>query len=48
MGEAERDENRVPTIIGVSKDDLTTPTKIAVNPDVESSGLPGLLVEVAE
>ena len=32
MAEAERDENRVPTLIGVDKDDANVPTKIAVNP----------------
>ncbi len=47
MSEAERDENRVPTMIGVSNVDLETPTKIAINPDVDGSGTPGLLVEVA-
>ena len=48
MAEAERDENSVTTIIGVDKADLETPAKIAVNPDVDSSGIPGLIVEVAE
>lgn len=32
MAEAERDDNRVPTLIGVSSIDLTTPAKVAVNP----------------
>ena len=47
-GEAERDESSVTTIIGVDKDDSTKTAKIAVNPDVDSSGLPGLIVQVAE
>ncbi len=32
MAEAARDQNFVPTIIGVSSLDLTTPTRVAVNP----------------
>ncbi len=48
MSEAIRDENRVVTMIGVNKNDLETTEKIAVNPDVDGSGLPGLVVEVAE
>lgn len=48
MAEAELDENFVTTVIGVDKDDLVTPVKIAVNPDVDGSGKPGLKVEVAE
>lgn len=32
MPDANRDSNRVPTVIGVSSVDLVTPTKIAVNP----------------
>lgn len=44
--EAERDENRVTTLIGVDKDDLETPVKIAVNPDSDGAGTPGLIVEV--
>ena len=47
MSEAERDDNFVPTLIGVDKDDLETPEKIAVNPDVDGSGIPGLVVEVS-
>ena len=48
MAEAERDENSVTTIIGVDKADLETPAKIAVTPNVDGSGLPGLVVEIAE
>ncbi len=48
MAEAEKDPNFVSTLIGVSSADLKTPAKIAVNPDVDGSGLPGLVVEVAE
>ncbi len=48
MSEAERDENFVPTLIGVDKADLEAPAKIAVNPDVDGSGLPGLVLEIAE
>lgn len=48
MAEGEKDSNFVTTLIGVDKDDLETPAKIAVNPDVDDSGLPGLIVEVAE
>ncbi len=48
MADAEHDPNFVPTLIGVSSADLETPAKIAVNPDVDESGLPGLVVEVAE
>lgn len=47
MAEAEIDDNREPTLIGVSSIDLETPTKIAVNPDSDGAGTPGLLVEVA-
>jgi len=43
MADSERDQNRVPTLIGVDKDDLTVPAKIAVNP-VNNA----LIVEVAE
>lgn len=32
MTNAPRDQNRVITLLGVSKLDLTTPTPIAVNP----------------
>jgi len=32
MTDAKRDENRVPTLIGVSELDLKTPTNIAVDP----------------
>ena len=32
MADAERDVNRVPTLIGVSNVDLITPAKVAVNP----------------
>ena len=46
--EAERDENRITTLIGVSKLDLETPVNIAVNPDVDGAGTPGLIVEVGE
>ena len=47
MSESERDENRVTTIIGVSSVDLSTPTNIAVNPDADGAGTPGVVVEVA-
>jgi hypothetical protein len=33
MAEAKRDSNRVTTLLGVSIDDLTTPEKLAVDPD---------------
>lgn len=33
MADAKRDANRVPTLIGVSNADLSTPAKIAVDPD---------------
>lgn len=46
MSEAKRDPNFVTTLIGVDKDDLKTPENIAVNPDVDGSGIPGLIVEV--
>ena len=46
MSEAERDDNRVTTMIGVDKDDLETPEKIAVNPDSDGAGTPGVVVEV--
>lgn len=45
--EAERDDNFVTTLIGVSSVDLETPALIAVNPDSDGSGTPGLIVEVA-
>lgn len=48
MTDSKRDENRVTTLIGVDKDDLETPTPIAVNPDSDGAGTPGLIVEVAE
>jgi hypothetical protein len=32
MTQASRDENRIPTLLGVSSIDLSTPTKIAANP----------------
>jgi len=42
-GEAERDENFVPTIEGVSSVDLEEPTKVAVNPATLA-----IIVEVME
>ena len=33
MAEAKRDSNRVPTLIGVSSLDLSTPTNVAVDPN---------------
>ena len=48
MSEAERDENRVTTLIGVDKDDLETPEKIAVNPDVDGEGTPGLVIDTVD
>ena len=39
---ASRDENRVTTLIGVSKIDLKTPVTIAVNPSTNA-----LIVEIA-
>lgn len=33
MAQAKRDQNRVPTLIGVSSADNTTPTLIAIDPD---------------
>jgi len=48
MADAPRDENRVTTLIGVDKDDLITPVPIAVNPDSDGAGTPGLIVEVVE
>jgi hypothetical protein len=33
MSNAKRDDNYVPTLLGVSIDDLSTPTPLAVNPD---------------
>lgn len=42
MAVAKRDANRVTTIIGVSKLDLTTPVVIAVNPSTNA-----VIVEVA-
>ena len=47
MSNAKKDENRVVAVIGVSKVDLKTPVRIAVNPDVDGAGTPGLVVEVA-
>ncbi len=47
MTEAEKDDNRNPTMIGVDKGDLDTPELVAVDPDSNSSGLPGVIVEVA-
>jgi len=32
MADAPRDENRIPTLIGVSSDDITLPTLVAVDP----------------
>ncbi len=32
MADAEHDENNIPTIIVVSKDDNETPVKVATNP----------------
>jgi len=32
MAEAERDDNRVTTLIGISSVDLITPANVAVNP----------------
>lgn len=46
-GEAERDDNFVPTMIGVSSADLETVTKVAVNPDSDGAGTPGVVVEVS-
>jgi len=43
MAQSKKDENRVPTLIGVDKDDLTVPALIAVNPENNA-----LIVEVAE
>lgn len=34
--EAERDQNRVTTVIGVSSIDLASPTTIAVNPETNA------------
>ena len=48
MAEAERDDNREPTKLGVSDVDLETPAKLAVNPDSDGAGTPGVIVEVAE
>ena len=42
METAPRDDNRVTTILGVSSVDLTTPTKIAVNPITNA-----VIVEIA-
>lgn len=42
MADAERDENRVTTIIGVSSDDYETPVVVAVNPTTKA-----VVVEVA-
>jgi hypothetical protein len=48
MVEAERDENREPTLIGVSDVNLEIPAKVAVNPDSDGAGTPGVVVEVAD
>lgn len=45
--DAERDENFVPTMIGVDKDDEDDTAKIAINPDSDGAGTPGVIVEVA-
>jgi len=47
MVDAERDDNRVTTLIGVDKDDFEKTAKIAVNPDSDGADTPGLIVEVA-
>jgi hypothetical protein len=36
MANANRDENRIPTLLGVSSVDIATPTKIAVNPSTNA------------
>ena len=46
--DAPREENRVPVLIGVDKDDLTVPVPIAVNPDADGAGTPGLMVEIPD
>ena len=47
MEDSERDENREPTLIGVSDVDLESPAKLAINPDSDGAGTPGVVVEVA-
>lgn len=47
MIEAERDDNYQPTILGVSSIDLETPITVAVNPNSDGAGTPGVVVEVA-
>jgi len=42
MADAKRDDNRTPTLIGVSSVDLVTPAKVAVNPSTLA-----VIVEVA-
>lgn len=44
---AERDENRVTVIQGVSEVDEKTTISIAVNPDSDGAGGHGVIVEVA-
>ncbi len=42
MAQANRDENRIPTLLGVSSVDIATPTRVAVNPVTNA-----MLVEVS-
>ena len=46
--DAELDDNAIPTMIGVDKDDFDNTAKIAVNPDSDGAGTPGIIVEVSE
>ena len=42
MTEAKKDENRVPTLVGVSNLDGTTPIPVAVNPTTKA-----VIIEIA-
>jgi len=46
--EAERDENFVPALIGVSSVDEEIILKVYVNPDSDGAGTHGIVVKVAE